>query len=188
VDDAQLVRQVLQGDREAFDLLVAPHLTRAYRTACGITHDPDAAADALQEALIRAYRALGNLRDGTAFYPWFIRIVVREALKQAPRATSPLPIAAAADAATPEGALLDREEREQIWSTLQSLSPDHRGVVVLRYYEDLTEAEMAEVLGISPGTVKSRLHYARQNLERRLRRQDAAGQVPRLAEGGTSHD
>jgi RNA polymerase sigma-70 factor, ECF subfamily len=187
VDDAQLVRRVLQGEREAFDLLVAPHLTRAYRTACGITHDADAAADALQEALIRAYRALGNLRDGTAFYPWFIRIVVREALKQAPRPTT-LPFVPTVSMTTPEGALLDREEREQIWSTLQSLSPDHRAVVVLRYYEDLSEAEMAEVLGISPGTVKSRLHYARQNLERRLRRQESAGQVPRLAGGGTSHD
>lgn len=185
MDDAQLVRRVLQGDREAFDLLVAPHLTRAYRTACGITHDADAAADALQEALIRAYRALGNLRDGSPFYPWFIRILVREALKQSPRPTT-LPFVPTITPATPEGALLAREEREQIWSTLQSLSPDHRAVVVLRYYEDLSEAEMAEVLGISPGTVKSRLHYARQNLERRLTREPRL--APRLAEGGIAHD
>ncbi|HWI52046.1 MAG TPA: sigma-70 family RNA polymerase sigma factor [Symbiobacteriaceae bacterium] len=187
MDDAVLVRRVLQGDREAFDQLVGPHLPRAYRTACGITHQTEAAADALQEALIRAYRALGNLRAGSPFYPWFIRIVVREALKQAPR-TVAFPLIATWDPTNPESTLLDREEREQVWAAMQDLSADHRAVVVLRYYEDLSEAEMADVLGISPGTVKSRLHHARQNLERRLRRQEAGLRIPRLAEGGMSHE
>ncbi|HWI60406.1 MAG TPA: sigma-70 family RNA polymerase sigma factor [Symbiobacteriaceae bacterium] len=185
MDDRELVRRVLTGDRTAFDSLVAPHLPRAYRTACGITHDTEAAADALQEGLIRAYRSLANLREGSPFYPWFIRIVVREAIKQAPRRVA-FPLVASVDAASPESSLLDREEREQVWAALQDLSADHRAVVVLRYYEDLSEAEMAEVLGISPGTVKSRLHYARERLERKLR--SPGPLVQRLAEGGMVHE
>lgn len=84
-EETALIQRAARGDPEAFDALLAPHLTRAYRTAYLITHDAEAAADALQEALLRAFRSLANVREGHPFYPWFARIVVNEALKQGGR-------------------------------------------------------------------------------------------------------
>jgi RNA polymerase sigma-70 factor, ECF subfamily len=166
----------------AFDRLVEPYIPRAYRLACGITHDREAAADAVQEALLRAYRSLGNLRGESPFWPWFFRIVVNEALKQARSgAKKPMDLP---DSATPsvEQAVLDQEERNRIWQAIHQLPPAQRAVILLRYYEDLSEAEMAQVLDVSPGTVKSRLHYARQALERHLTTETA--QSPQSVQPG----
>lgn len=168
------------GDaRASFDEIVSPFLARAYRTAYLVTRNADAAADALQEALIRAYRSLDNLRAGAPFYPWFARIVINEAIKQAKayQRWHPVPEPAiVADHATPEEALLADEQRERLWQAIQQLSPAHRAVIVLRYYEEMSEAEMATVLDISPGTVKSRLYHAREALQRHLK--VGAGSAP----------
>lgn len=183
-DEVRLVQEALAGQSEAFDQLLAPYLPRAYRTACGITRHPETAADALQEALLRVYRALRNLRSGAPFYPWFIRIVVNEALKQAGR-RAPSLTAAPEVAPSVEAHVLGLEERAALWDSIQALSPAHRAVIILRYYEELSEAEMAEVLDVSPGTVKSRLFHARKLLARRL---EGARPGWRPAEGGATHD
>lgn len=197
MDEATLVRRACTGDRGAFDALLAPYMLRVYRLACLITHDPDSAGDAVQEALLRAYRALGNVRPGGAFYPWLARIVVNEAIKQARRRVKAVPLPA--DAAPPEGVveespeaiLQTREEHRRIWGAIQRLSPAHRAAVVLRYYEELSEAEMAAVLDIPPGTVKSRLYHARAALEEMLGAPDPASPRPGLRpalHGGENHD
>jgi RNA polymerase sigma-70 factor (ECF subfamily) len=176
--DANSLRRATTADDDAFDLLVEPHLPRCYRVACMITRDPDDASDVLQEALFRAYRYLGNLKPGRPFYPWFAKIVVNEALKLGKRSARrstfiPLPEMEATE--TTEGIVLAREEQVQLWAAIQALPPDHRAVVVLRYYGDMSEQEMAEVLNVSPGTIKSRLHRARAALEDRLVMTDASG-------------
>jgi RNA polymerase sigma-70 factor (ECF subfamily) len=167
-----LIRRAVQGDEEAFDALVKPYQARAYRTACLITRNPDTAADALQEALLRAYRALPNIQPGHPFYPWFARIVVNEALRQAKRQHTylSLPPLLMKREQTPEDLIQTREDRELLWWAIQHLTPAHRAVIVLRYYEELSEAEMAKILDVPSGTVKSRLHHARAALERVLRR------------------
>lgn len=169
-DEATLLEQARAGTESAFDYLVRPYLSRAYRTACLITQQEELARDALQEALVRTYLSLRKFRTGGPFYAWFIRIVVNEAIRQTRRRRreAALPLPDPADAATPEAALLAREERRELWSTIQELAPDHRAVIVLRYFEGPTEAEMAAVLGVSPGTVKSRLNWARRALEQRI--------------------
>lgn len=127
-DQAELIARLRRGDNQAFDSLVHPHLQRAFRTAYLITHDPDNAADALREGLVRVYRSLGNELPETPFYPWFARIVVNEAIKQVNknrrRSFSPLP--EQAELITPERVLLDHEERERLWLAVQGLSADHR--------------------------------------------------------------
>lgn len=181
--EASLIRQTQLGDAEAFDRLVQPLLPQVYRTAYLITHDPGAASDALQEALIRAFRSLGNLRPDAPFFPWFARVVVNEALKQCRgrEKRSVLPLPELPDSATPESALIAREEQERLWQAIQELPPHHRAVIVLRYYEELSEAEMADLLEIRPGTVKSRLFHARAALERRLRADRAPSPLLRLS-------
>lgn len=192
-DQAELIARVRRGDSQAFNSLVQPHLPRAYRTAYLITHDPHSASDALQEGLWRAYRSIGNLRPGTPFYPWFARVVVNEALKQAAqlRRIAYAPIPDLPEFETPESALLDQEEREHLWQAVQQLSPDHRAVIVLRYYEEMIEADMAIALGVSPGTVKSRLNRARQALQQALQPPEARRPFFRLFQrlsGGTPHE
>jgi RNA polymerase sigma-70 factor (ECF subfamily) len=176
-----------------FAALVEPCITRAYRLAYGIIHDRQAAEDAVQEALVRAYRSLENLQEGRPFWPWFFRIVVNEALKQAKRSRRPAaPLDPPGTADSPEHALLDREERQRVWKAIHRLPPAQRAVILLRYYEELSEAEMAEVLGARPGTVKSRLHYARLALERQLTAPEPPRapwwRLTRLLSGGVPHD
>ncbi|HWI62554.1 MAG TPA: sigma-70 family RNA polymerase sigma factor [Symbiobacteriaceae bacterium] len=161
------------GDSD-FRTLVEPHLAHAYRTALLILLDRELARDAVQEALIRAYRGLNRLHPDSSFAAWFNRITVNEARRLArrqwrqPVPLEELPEIATAPAASPEDLLLAQEDREQIWTALAGLDELYRTVLVLRYYQGLTDAEIAEALEIPPGTVKSRLHAARQRLQQRL--------------------
>lgn len=175
-DEAALIEQAKAHMEGAFDSLVRPYLTRAYRTACLITHQEEQARDALQEALVRAYLSMEWFRSGSSFYTWFIRIVVHEGVRQATRhrREASLPLPEPTDRSTPEARVLAQENRSELWSAIQALSPHHRAVIVLRYYEGLTEAEMAAVLGVSPGTVKSRLSRARRSLQRQLNQSSTA--------------
>jgi RNA polymerase sigma factor (sigma-70 family) len=188
-DEVSLLTNARNGDYWSFDLLLEPYTQRAYRIAYLITHDPDSASDALQEALIRTHRSLRNLREGCRFYPWFARIVTNEAIKQAKRHPPYLPLPEWTPSSdSPERTVLDREAQEELWKLIQSLSPAHRTVIVLRYYDDMSESEIANVLGISLGTVKSRLHYAKNALGKQLRRAERPvsflGRLSRALQGG----
>lgn len=192
--DTGLIQRALEGDSSAFDQLVEPHLPRCYRIAYLIAHNESDAGDALQEALIRAFRSLGNVTPGRPFSPWFVRIVVTEALKlsQRKRKVLALPLHERLSQESAEQVVLAQEERARVWEAVQELSPDHRTVVVLRYYEGLSEREMAELLAVSPGTIKSRLHHARsaieQKLSRRSPRRSLFNRLNPFAQGGRQHD
>lgn len=191
-DEANLVSQALTGVHGAFDDLIRPHLARAYRTACLITQQRDLADDALQEALVRTYQCLHRFRPSSPFYPWFIRIVVNEAIRQTRnlRRENLRDMPEIVDENSPEALSLAREERERVWSVIQRLSVDHRTVIVLRYFEELTEAEISSVLGVSRGTVKSRLNRARRALDRQVRSSEdrTVTLIPLGARGGTGNE
>lgn len=193
-EDRDVLAAAMAGDPEAFNALVRPHLTHCYRVACLITHNEADASDALQNALFRAHQSLGNVQLGRPFYPWFLRIVVNESLKQAKSQQRRSLLIESQDRPdpTPEDELIAFEERQALRQAVQSLSPKHRAVIVLRYFEDIDEREMAQVLGVSPGTVKSRLHYARRALEKQLR-SGSSNWLFRLAlhsfaRGGSKHE
>ena len=193
-DQAALIRQACQGDADAFDALLLPYLQRIHRVAYLIAHDAHLAADAVQEALLRAYRSLGNVRPDSPFYPWLARIVVNEAIKQTRRQGRfllPWRYQEQRSAQLPEAIVEARDEQQRLWQAVQRLTPAHRVVIVLRYYEEFSEAEMATVLAIPPGTVKSRLFHARAALERLLGGA-AARSLPPAAQpvlhGGDPHD
>ncbi|MDF2627699.1 MAG: polymerase ECF-type sigma factor [Symbiobacteriaceae bacterium] len=168
------------GDEASFRTLVEPCLGPAYRVALLILLDRDLARDAVQEALLRAYRGLGKLRAGSNFGAWFNRLAVNEARRLAgrrqrqPVLLEQLPEIATAPWESPEEHLLAREDRTRLWAALAELDELYRTVLVLRYYQGLTDTEIAEALAIPPGTVKSRLHAARQRLHDRLTRGDGA--------------
>lgn len=162
------------GDEAGFRTLVEPHLARAYRVALLILLDRELARDAVQEALLRAYRGLGQLRPDSNFRAWFNRLVVNEARRMAgrqrrqPALLEQLPEIENPSTDSPEERLLAQEERAKVWTALAGLDELYRTVLVLRYYQGLTDQEIAAALGVPAGTVKSRLHAARQRLHDRL--------------------
>ena len=151
---------------EHFLRLAGSELDRVYRLAGFLLGDAHEAEDATQEALIRAWRSIGSLRDPGGFLPWFDRIVVnlcRDRLRRRRRIRF-IPLDGTADlvqVADPFGAILDRDE---VLGRLNMLGADERIVVVLHYWADLTLVAVAERLGWPIGTVKSRLHRALETM------------------------
>jgi RNA polymerase sigma-70 factor (ECF subfamily) len=154
---------------EAFATLTRRHLDSAYRLAWAILTDAGDADDATQDAFALAWRNRRSLRDPAHFDAWFGRILVnvcRQRLRQRSRQLSqPLDIEAGpaiSDASQPTS------DRDAISRAMARLDADHRIVIVLRYWADLTVDEIAARLDTPPGTVKSRLHYALRSMRPRL--------------------
>jgi RNA polymerase sigma-70 factor (sigma-E family) len=142
---------------------------RLYRTALGIAGDPGAAEDALQSAFAKAYSSWGRISGAQHPEAYLRRMVVNEILGVRRRAwwrrerSHGNVHEGAVQHAGHEGAVVDRVA---LWGAVQALPVRQRAVIVLRYYEDLTEAQIAEVLGCSTGTVKSQASGALANLRR----------------------
>jgi RNA polymerase sigma-70 factor (ECF subfamily) len=153
---------------ERFLRLAGSELDRAYRLAGFLLGDARDAEDATQDALIRAWRSMGSLRDPAGFRPWFDRILVnvcRDRLRRQRRIRF-LSLEGATELAVardPFRAVLDRNE---ILARLDVLDADERIVVILHYWADLTLAAVADRLGWPIGTVKSRLHRALETMAR----------------------
>jgi len=153
-----LVSRAKAGDRPAFDELVGPLVDQAFRLAFGMLHDRESAEDAVQEAALRSWRKLGNLRPGTEMRPWFLAIVANQCRAVArSRWWSVIRLGATTG---PAGASFeDRIVRgADLRSALRKLAIDQREALVLRYYLDLPLEEVAAITGVPVGTVKSRIN------------------------------
>jgi RNA polymerase sigma-70 factor (ECF subfamily) len=172
-DDQQLLRRARGGDAVAYADLVRPHQPLLFRTACLLAGSAADAEDAVQDGLVKAWRALPRFRAGEPVRPWLLAIVANEARSRrraaGRRAAWTLRLAAhersSGDAApSPEAVVLVRERRQELTDLLRALPEREREVLVLRYVLDLSEREMAGVLDCRPGTVKSRLSRALERL------------------------
>ena len=157
--DPDLVTRAKSGDRSAFDELIGPLVDQGFRLAYGMLHDREAAEDAVQEAAVRSWRKLGNLRPGSQMRPWFLAIVANQCRTTARGSWwSVLRIELRAGAAT---GFEDQVVRgADLRTALRKLTPEHREVLVLHYYLDLPLDEVASVAGLPIGTVKSRINRA----------------------------
>jgi RNA polymerase sigma-70 factor, ECF subfamily len=162
----------------SFLRLTNSHLDASYRLARAILHDSTEAGDATHDAFVQAWRQWSTLRDRTRFEQWFDRILVntcRNRLRHARRwQTTDISAEVAIASGDAFGQAHDRDEMGQAIATL---SPDHRVVVALRYYRDLSIEDIADRLDIPPGTVQSRLHYALKRLHAALDRPEGRGTV-----------
>ena len=169
LDDTDLVAEATAGDLAAFDRLVARHQEVAVRVAT-LTAGPGLAPDAVQEAFVKAWRALPRFRPGAPFRPWLLTIVANEA-RNAVRAAGrrdaltfrSVTVPAQPDEA-PETVVIVAEQRAQLARALERLSDPDRQVITYRYFAELPEREIAAALGCRPGTVKSRLSRALDRL------------------------
>ena len=175
-DESTLVARARRGEAAAYEELVRMHQTIAYRVALANAGDRADAEEAVQEAFVKAYRALGRFRDGAPFRPWLLRIVANEARNRrrsaGRRAGLTLRVAGAAAsgpaAPSPEAAVLSAERRDVLLEALGRLDERDRDVLVHRYLLELDEQETAEALGVRRGTVKSRSSRALERLRAAL--------------------
>lgn len=183
LEDAELVELARDGDIPAYEELVARYQGIAYRVAWLVTRQAGEAEDAVQEAFVKAYYALPKFRRGAPFRPWLLRIAANEArnrVRSSRRREGLALRAAVADpggaALSPEAAALEREEALALMRALERLREPDRLVIAYRYLCELSETEMADALGVRPGTVKSRLSRALGRLRTEL---EASGEVTR---------
>jgi RNA polymerase sigma-70 factor (ECF subfamily) len=177
-EEAALIGRARDGDKEAYGMLVRRYQEVVFRTAYLITTDAGEAEDAAQEAFVKGYRALARFRLDAPFRPWIVRIAANEArnrrrsarrrMELRPSDTSATPVAEPVDPDPgPEQTMLQRERQAALLAAIGELGEDDRTVIAYRYFFQLSEAEMADALGVARGTVKSRLSRALERLRRR---------------------
>jgi RNA polymerase sigma-70 factor, ECF subfamily len=168
--DTSLVIRAQHGDEEAFASLAVGVGDRLHAVAHRILRDTDLAEDATQQALLTIWRDLPQLRDPARFDAWSYRLLVRACYSEGRRTHQWQPNVRALPASEPSVAdgtstVVDRDQLER---GFRRLSIDHRAVVVLHHYLDMPLEEVAETLGVPPGTVRSRLHHAMRGLRAAL--------------------
>jgi RNA polymerase sigma factor (sigma-70 family) len=176
--DAELVARVQGGEVDAYAVLIKRYQAQATGLAALVMGDPSEAEDIAQEAFIKAYYALDRFKPDASFRAWLIRIVANEArnFRAAAQRRAGLHTRFGEDfwrgsiAPSAEESAVTNEQRSALLTALDGLREDDRAVLMYRYVFDLNEAEMAEALGCSPGTVKSRLSRSLSRLRKDLTR------------------
>jgi RNA polymerase sigma-70 factor (ECF subfamily) len=173
--EAELVERAKRGDHDAYEALVRRHERAAFRTAYLLVGSAADAEDVAQDALVKAYRALGGFRTGSPFRPWLLRIVGNEARNHRrasgrrafhhgrAAALEPLASEPAADAE-----LLRREDRRRLLAAVDALPRGERLAVAARYFAGLTDEEIGAALGVPRAAVKMRAWRGLQKLRREL--------------------
>lgn len=182
-EEAELVERSRRGDTHAFDALITIHRERVYMIAQHILRNNEEALDVTQETFLRAWKNLARFDGAATLASWLSRIATnasidlvrrRNAHPQTEFDVAPMAIDAASrttpsQPASPADNLDHAEIRERFQRALDTLSPEHRAVIVLKEIEDLSYQEIADSVGCSIGTVMSRLFYARKKLQNELR-------------------
>jgi RNA polymerase sigma-70 factor (ECF subfamily) len=177
-DDRDLLARAREGDAEAFSNLAAMHRDALVRAAFHLLGNEADALDAVQEALLRAYRHLATFDGRSSFRTWARRIATNCALTRLERLRNdpvrgrelPSPDALPDKRESRDDEIAREEERALVRSAIDELPPAQRAAVLLRDVEGLSYEEIARTLGIAKGTVMSRIYYGRENLKERLAR------------------
>lgn len=184
--DKELVERTRSGDRDAYRQLVEKYQQRAFAIAFEMLRNREDAEDVVQESFVKAYLSLADYRGDASFYTWLYRIVYNMTIdfkrKIARRGGPALEFDEVKSVEQGEGLLQElhrrdgpeemavrKEQAQHIQKVLSEISDEHRTVVVLREIDGMNYDQIAKVLGISKGTVMSRLHYARKRLQQGLK-------------------
>jgi RNA polymerase sigma-70 factor, ECF subfamily len=171
-EDSCLIARVQDDDIDALGELYERHKSKVYRTAIAITHDERMAEDVLQEVFLRVYRYADSFDTSRPLGPWLYRITVNLSYSWTNRAKrwvnffqGAVEHLRAPDHRCPERVAEERESRQALQQAIDTLPTPQRVVVILYYLEDLSVSDIAYVVGVPEGTVKSRLYYARKKLK-----------------------
>ena len=179
----ELVQKCASGDDAAFDILVKKYQNKIINIAYGMLQDREDAYDVAQEVFIKLYRKIGSFHGAALLDTWIHRVAVNaslDALRKRGRRVRTMPLEVetddeqtielpvADDSASPEKVALQNERRRMLLAAIGRLDEKYRSVLVLREFEDMDYEQIARVLNISVGTVKSRLNRAREKLRNLL--------------------
>lgn len=202
MEEIKLVQQAQKGDSSAFEQLVLSYQKRVYNLALRMVCNPDDAYDVAQEAFFKAWRSLPSLKADAAFSTWLFRLTSNECIDFLRRAKRQKVVSLTVSseeeqaqldmpdpAPSPEERVITRQTHQQVLAAIDALPTEHRQILTLRILNDMDYRQIAAVLGIAEGTVKSRLSRARENLRKNL---DTAGNNPKPTasigqKGGKSH-
>ena len=172
VDDSELVERVREGDVDAYDILVTRHMKRAYSVAYRLLGQREDAEDLVQDAFLTALEKIDTFQKGRNFSPWFYRILVNRGLNsrksRSLRRMDALPPEIVDASRSPLRDTERAELREKLKASLETLPPRQKSIVELFELEGFSSLEIAEVLGLSDGTVRWHLHQARAKLREAL--------------------
>ncbi len=181
--DQALVKRVQQGDKQAFDLLVAKYQYKVIGLIGRYVHDRSEALDVAQDSFIKAYRAIGNFRGESAFYTWLYRIAVNTAKnylvsrsRRPPESDVELDneevfsaYEALADIDTPDAKLNSDRLEAAIHGAIKNLPEELRSALTLREFDGLSYEDIALIMSCPVGTVRSRIFRAREAVEKHIR-------------------
>jgi len=174
--DRDIVKKAQKGDKSAFSELVNHYYEMVYALAMGILHNRESAKDLTQDVFVKVYGNINKFKGQSKFKTWLYRVAVNQALDQTrkKRPTESLDITedegvkphvpVANPAAGPRDEAARQELKVVFRQALAELSPEHRAILVLREWQELSYEEIAETLNLELGTVMSRIHYARKKL------------------------
>jgi RNA polymerase sigma-70 factor, ECF subfamily len=185
VDDQRLIADCLQGRTSAFGELVCRYQDRLYNTVFRLVGNAEDALDVVQETFLHAYQSLASFKGDSLFFTWIYRIAINTSISMKRKQRFMIRIDArspqggaiepldASEFSQPEHALEMAEEEKILQEALNRLSPEHRAVLVMKDIEGQKYEEMAEVLEVPIGTIRSRLHRARLELRGLLEAREA---------------
>ena len=200
IDEKELIQRAIKGDETAFETLMLSYQTQIYNLCFRTVGNQDDAADMTQEAFLKAWRYLSSFQFESAFSTWLYRLATNcclDLLRSKKRRPTISLVSEDEDgeeqsfdpvdpAPQPEEALIRKEEQAQLQEALASLEDTQRQIITLRVVNDLSYTEIAEILDLKEGTVKSRLSRARENLRKKLLqlRNKSASPASKTSEGG----
>ena len=183
--DWELVQRAQRGDREAFRTLVERYQAKVAALAMGMLRSREDALDVVQEAFTKAYQGISRFKGQSGFYTWVYRIALNLCIdrqrreSRMPEVSLEPPGRPDDGALAPERAVTDGDQPferardaqigRRLREAISELTPEHRAVILLREVEGLSYEEISQALDCPKGTVMSRLHYARRQLQTRLR-------------------
>jgi len=175
MEEDEAIGRLQQGDVAGLDILMQRYQRPALRVAYLICHNSTVAEDVVQTAFVRLYDRIRRFDNTRPFGPWFLRIITNDALMAMRRRHISLDTEAAVEVKSITGSDLslfsrieEAETKAAIWAIIDKLTPAQRAAIVMRYYLELSDSEIAATLAIPPGTVRRRLHDAHQSLRRML--------------------
>ena len=180
--DSEIIKLIIQGDRNLFRLLVERYQPLVFRTCMGFLHNRDDADDLTQEVFIQVYQSLAKFKGDASFSTWLYRIAVNASLNKKRKTSKGFLLQqlemvfgsdkkkepATSETENPENILIRGEHREWVTRALNSLPENQRTAIVLSNYDDLPQKEIAEIMNTTEGAVEALLQRAKANLKKKL--------------------
>jgi RNA polymerase sigma-70 factor, ECF subfamily len=184
MNDSEIIRLILKGDRQIFRLFVEKYQSMVFRTCMGFLHDKDDADDLTQDIFIQAYQSLNSFKGDSSFSTWIYRIAVNASLNRV-RKNSGNPVFNRLDSLfgsgkekeislpvfdneNPESILIRQEHSKWVQKALDNLPENQRTAIVLSKYDDLSQKEIAEIMKTTEGAVEALIQRAKTNLRAKL--------------------